>query len=220
MKTKKLTVAFILAQLVLYILILTLEGKALRLSEFGSIALCLLFTLIVKGKTKYLLPLAMAFTLSADFCLVICSPVRRLEGMLFFLCVQAVYAFILHGQIKKKALIWCRGCISVLAVAICLFVLGKNTDALAMVSLCYYANLLFNLGMAFASFKKNALFAIGLLLFLLCDTVIGLQVASGGYLDIARGTLIYGIINAPVNLAWTFYLPSQVLLALSDKGKR
>jgi len=217
MKTKITTAAFILAELVLYVLILTQGGDTLRLSEFISIALCAVYTLIIRGKTKGLLPLATLLTLSADFCLVICTPIRRLEGMLFFLGVQGVYAYILHRQINKKLLVWFRVGLTALAVAIALLVLGKDTDALALVSLCYYANLVFNLGMAFSRFRQNVLFAIGLLLFLLCDTVIGLQVASTGYLNISEGTFVYNIINAPINLAWLFYLPSQVMLAFSDK---
>ncbi len=72
-----------------------------------------------------------------------------------------------------------------------------------------------NIVAAFKRFGQNSLFAIGLVLFLLCDTVIGLQVASGGYLPIGEGTLLYKIIFAPFHLSWFFYLPSQVLIALT-----
>lgn len=57
--------------------------------------------------------------------------------------------------------------------------------------------------------KANAL-----ILFLLCDTVIGLQVASGAYLPIPESSLLHRIIFMDLNLAWLFYLPSQVLISL------
>lgn len=222
MKNKKtlfLCICFVFIQLVLYVLILTQKGKLLVASEFTAIVLCALFTLLVKGKTKGVLPLAMGFTVLADFCLVICSPIRRTAGMLFFMCVQGVYAFILHRQNKNAVLRFCRLGLSGGAIVLTLAVLGKSTDLLALVSLCYYANLVFNLFMAFLRFKSNRVFAFGLLLFLCCDTVVGLQVASGAYLNIAEGTFLHSVISAPVNLAWMFYLPSQVLLSFSDKTK-
>lgn len=96
-------------------------------------------------------------------------------------------------------------------------VLGENTDALALVSLCYYANLVVNILAAFTRFRQRRLLSIGLVLFLLCDTVIGLQMANGVYLPIREGSLIHRIISVDFNLAWFFYLPSQVLIALSGR---
>jgi hypothetical protein len=60
---------------------------------------------------------------------------------------------------------------------------------------------------------------IAFTLFLLCDTVIGLQVAAGGYLPIAQDSVLYGLLFSGFNLAWLFYLPSQVLIALCAGGK-
>ena len=55
---------------------------------------------------------------------------------------------------------------------------------------------------------------------MLCDTVIGLQVASGAYLPIAEGSILYRIIFMDFFLSWFFYLPSQVLITLSGMQKR
>jgi hypothetical protein len=50
--------------------------------------------------------------------------------------------------------------------------------------------------------------------------VIGLQVAAQGYLPIEEGTLLHRILFMNFNLSWFFYLPSQVLIALtSTKSK-
>ena len=109
---------------------------------------------------------------------------------------------------------WVRLGLIAIALSVTVLVLQENTDALALVSLCYYANLIFNIVMTFLQFKSDKLFPIALVLFLLCDTVIGLQVACGGYLPITEGSLLYRIIFMPFNLSWFFYLPSQVLISL------
>ena len=44
--------------------------------------------------------------------------------------------------------------------------------------------------------------------------VVGAIVAAGGYLPIAEGSALYSLLFSGFNLAWFFYLPSQVLLAL------
>ena len=98
-------------------------------------------------------------------------------------------------------------------------VLKQRTDALALVSMLYYANLILNVVFAFADFRKHALLSIGLLLFLFCDTVIGLSMLDG-YLAIPQDALIYRFIHPGFDLAWACYLPSQVLITLSLLDKR
>ena len=61
---------------------------------------------------------------------------------------------------------------------------------------------------------------VALVLFLLCDTVIGLQVMGAMYLPIAEGSFLHSLLNPGFDLAWAFYLPSQVLLALQNKKIR
>ena len=95
----------------------------------------------------------------------------------------------------------------------------ENTDALALISLAYYANLVMNIVVSFTLLHKNKLLPIGFVLFLLCDTVIGLQMASGVYLNIQEGSMLHNMIFVGFNLAWFFYLPSQVLIALSSRRK-
>ena len=134
--------------------------------------------------------------------------------MVFFLGAQSLYAIRLHRIDPRKSLVWTRILLIGIALAVTVLVLRNNTDALALVSLCYYANLIINLLMSFLLFRKDKIFPIALLLFLLCDTVIGLQVACGGYLNIAEGSALYRLIFMPFNLSWFFYLPSQVLISL------
>ena len=85
----------------------------------------------------------------------------------------------------------------------------------AIVSLAYYANLIVSIAEGLSLIRINALFPIGMTLFLLCDTVIGLQAIANGYLPVESSSILWQIIYPGFNLAWLFYLPSQVLLALS-----
>lgn len=205
---------FLLLELIAYYFILTAGGDLLVYSSFCAIVLCFLHVLVhIKSCDKLILS-GLACTVGADFCLVVCSPIQRLWGMVFFLGAQTLYAIRLHHFDQRKCLLWARISLIVAALIVTIIVLKDKTDALSLVSLCYYANLIINLMMAFLQIRKDKLFPIALLLFLLCDTVIGLQVACGTYLPIPEGSLLYRIIFMPFNLSWFFYLPSQVLISL------
>ena len=212
-KRKILLTLFLMTEAVLYGLILTSGGKLLIWSEYISIILCFLFSLFCFQKP--LLIGGLALTLCADFCLVICDPIQQLWGMVFFLGAQTFYAAHLHVYDKRASLLIIRLVLTIAGLGIALLVLGENVDALALVSIAYYANLIMNLIVSATQWKKCKLLPIGFLLFILCDTVIGLQVASMGYLPIAEGSFLHKLIFMPFNLSWFFYLPSQVLIALS-----
>lgn len=211
-----MTAIFVALSLVLYYFVLTASGNMLVISEFSAISVCFLFVLANSFLRDKLLTFGMFFTLCADFCLVICNPIEQIKGMVFFLIVQALYGVKLYQNNKSKVLLIARIIATAIAPIIVFLVIKNKTDLLSCISVCYYVNLIFNIISAFMSFNKNRLFAIALVLFLICDTVVGLQVAAGGYLDIAEGSLIYKIIFSGFNLAWLFYLPSQALLALTS----
>lgn len=216
---KVLTAVYLLTELVLFGFVLTADGELLIWSSYLSIVLCFLFALIhVKQGSKLIIG-GLALTVAADFCLVVCSPIQQVWGMVFFLGAQILYATLLHVPGSRKLLIFRLG-LSVLAMMIAVLVLGKKTDALALISVCYYANLIVNILAAFTRFLEYPLFAVGLVLFILCDTVIGLQVASGGYLPIPEGSVLHQILFVDFNLSWFFYLPSQVLISLTSRNKR
>lgn len=214
-----LSLIFLLIELVLYYFILTAGGATLVYSSFFSIVICFLHVLLhFKSCDKFILA-GLACTVMADFFLVVCSPIQQLWGMIFFLIAQSLYSAKLHLASKNKILLYARIILIILALEVTVLVLKEKTDALALVSLCYYANLIVNIVAAFTQFRNNKLFPIGLVLFLLCDTVIGLQVACGSYLSISESSLIYKIIFMDFHLSWFFYLPSQVLISLTGKHK-
>lgn len=216
-----LTAMFLLLEGVLYVTLLTSDSMLQVGSSYTSIVLCFLYALSFGKMGDGFVIGALACTVTADYFLVICSPREQLWGMVFFLGTQTLYAVKLQCAAKNKRLLWMRLALIVLIEFVTVAVLREHTDTLAVVSVCYYANLIWNIVEAFTQFRHNKLFGIALVLFLLCDTVIGLQVAAGGYLPIAEGSVLHRILFVDFPLAWFFYLPSQVLIALqAHKSKQ
>ena len=214
-----LTALFVAVETVLYYLILTSGGQLLIRSEFSAIVLCFLFALSMARRDTILLVVGLAFTVCADFCLVLCDPIEQLWGMVFFSCTHIFYWLKLQRIQFRKGLLIVRIALILAVEAVALLILKENTDPLALVSMFYYVNLAMNIVESFTQFRHNPLFAIGLVFFILCDTVIGLQVAAGGYLPILEGSFVHKLIFSGFHLSWFFYLPSQVLIALSVRKK-
>jgi uncharacterized membrane protein YhhN len=214
-----LAAAFLAIAAVFYYIIIFAPGDILRSAQYGAIVLCFLFAALHLKKGNRWIIAGLLLTLGADFCLVVCQPIQQLWGMVFFLGTQTCYAIALWLRRKNWMLLWVRLGLITVAEAVTVMVLGKNADPLALVSLAYYAMLITNIVVAFTQWKKDKLLPIALVLFLLCDTVIGLQVMSGCYLPIPADSWLHSLIFSGFNLSWFFYLPSQVLLALCARQK-
>lgn len=208
------TGVFLVLEAILFWFILTTGGQTLVTCEYMAIILCFVYAALTCRKHTLLILAGLAFTLGADYFLVVANPMEQLWGMVFFMGTQTMYAIYLHLQTRNKILLISRVTLIVLAEGIAWIVLGDKLDPLAAVSMYYYANLIMNLIEVFSVFRKERLLSFGFLLFFLCDTVIGLQVAGSGYLAIEEGSLLHQIIFMPFHLSWFFYLPSQVLIAL------
>ena len=222
-KTKKATSAvFISAEVIFTVLVQFVGGRANDVISFISVLLaCAFAVLFLEKSTKYVLTqAALVFTVLADFFLVIVEPPARLLAMLFFIAVQISYCIriIIENKAPRvnKIHIILRFAISALSVLLAFFVLGEKADALALVSVLYFANLLLNVAFAFVGFKSSPHLPIGLLLFAFCDIFVGLSMIDS-YLQISEGTLIYALANPGFNAAWLFYIPAQTFLALSLK---
>lgn len=211
---------FFISEAILGYFLQTVNGELSHLISFASVVMaCLFCTAFAERSYAYLLTqLALVCTVCADFFLII-TPVRhQLPAMLFFSVTQLSYFLRLYlCDESKKRRAWhvgIRSAISIVAVAATLMILGPSADAVAVVSMFYYANLLTNTVFAFIQFEKPGLFAIGLLLFAMCDALIGFAFLDV-YLPIPADSFIYKIIHPGFDLAWAFYLPSQALLATS-----
>ena len=214
---KILTAVFLCIEAVLYYFVLTGSGMTFTVTAYTGIILCFAFALIMGIRQDWLMVAGLACTVGADYCLVICDPIQQLWGMVFFLGAQTFYAISLYRKRKNNVLLGIRIGLSVIALVVAFVVLKENVDPLALISVCYYANLIMNMVTAFTQWDKCKLLPIGFVLFILCDTIIGLQVASGGYLPIPKDSALYSFLFNGFNTSWMFYLPSQVLIALSAR---
>ncbi len=212
--------AFAIAETTLGILLHTSSGDPTLWFSFSSIVLaCLFCTVFAERSWAYLLTqLALMCTVCADYFLIIAPVRQQLPAMMFFSVTQLSYFMRLYiydeNKLRRAWHIYIRASVSVIAVAATFIVLGSSADAVAVISMFYYANLITNIVFAFAEFKKNSIFAIGLLLFACCDALIGFAFLDG-YLAIPADSIIYKIIHPGFDLAWAFYLPSQALLSIS-----
>lgn len=187
---------------------------------YSAIALAFLLLWLSFEKSFDFLFTAIALfgTLMADLFLVVIEPMHQLPAMIFFSVTQLAYfARILTNTKNKTVLVThiiTRCTLSVIAVAATAAVLGSKTDAVALVSLFYFANLIVNVVFAFVNFKRDCVLAIGLLLFLLCDFFVGMSM-MGDYIAVNEGSILYFLAHPGFNAAWLFYVPSQALLASS-----
>ena len=212
-------ILFFSAETALGILFQTGYGNGAHLRYATVVLACLFCFLFVEKSWEYLtLQLALIATVWADYYLVLPSSPNQLPGMIFFAAAQISYALSLcFTEDDPRRLVqwlWARGILSAVAVAATLAVLGSKADAVAVISVFYYANLVLNIAMAWSQLPRRAVMAVGLTLFLCCDTVIGLAFLDG-YLPVSETSLIYRLIHPGFDLAWAFYLPSQMLLAIS-----
>ena len=213
------TALYVCVQTALGITLQVTDGRVINTCQFGAIILaCLCCAVLAERSREYAFTqVALLCTVCADYFLVWTQPIKQLPAMAFFLCAQTAYAarfYLLAGKTERRVQLISRAALCAVIVVVTLAVLGENVDALAIVSMLYYAQLFLNVVFAFVKFRSRAMLAIGFLLFLLCDTVIGLDLIHG-YLPIPPDALLYKIIRPGFNLAWVFYLPSQVLLSLS-----
>ena len=179
MQTRKIIpfICFLIAESILYYFILTAGGQTLVITSYASIVLCFLFAL--QGiKTRPLMVAGLLCTVGADFCLVICSPIEQLWGMVFFLGAQTLYAIQLHKQQKNNIILLIRMILNVVAALVAVLVLKENLDALAMVSVCYYANLIMFGFLTHLGQNLNFFFWPMRFFKILCPIILALSLAS------------------------------------------
>ena len=215
-KNRWLLYTFLLVEAALYTLILV--GQWVVSAQFASIVLCLAFVVLHLRRANYFILGGLVCTVCADWFLVVKGGADKVTAMLFFLAAQTLYAILLHRRVRSRGLVVGRLLAVLIAEAVTVLVLKENMNELAGVSMAYYAMLVMNILCAFKSYKREPLMAWALVLFLLCDTVIGLQVASGSFLTLPAW--LYNAVFCGFNVAWACYLPSQVMLALCGRENK
>lgn len=194
--------------------------KFRELSFFIIVFACAFCFLFAENKKRYYLTqAALIFTICADFYLVLLEPRKQLPAMIFFSGTQIFYFLRIYltddNKKRRKVHLITRLVLSLCAMVVPFFVLGEKADMLSIVSVFYYANLITNIVFSFLNFKKLPLLAIGLVLFLCCDTLIGLDILMHSYLQVRTRTLLDMILYPGFDLAWAFYIPSQAILSIS-----
>lgn len=234
MKSLAYKYAFLFIQTILYgtFLILDILGKHISLSnyiKFTLVILCFLYVLISRNKDhgieRKLLSYALAFTVISDLLILILD--YYFLGVLTFILAQQLYGLRISSFYDRPLKnfffrLFCQGIISA-AVCILLWQLDILVNGLLIVSVFYFLSILTNVirCLKYSIYNKEdrniRYFAIGMVLFLLCDINVGLFNLSA-FLPVGKAfKLIYSISSI---LMWTFYAPSQVLIALSGEEKK
>ena len=221
-KNKKILISlsaiFLLIEIQLSYIIQTSPGSY-NIQFFAIVLACLFcFLFIEKSKSYIFTQVALICTVCADSFLIFPDRQKQLFGMIFFSGTQIAYFLRIffeekNPKIRKIHLIIRTSASIIIVLATCV-VLGAKTDALSLVSMFYYTNLILNIAFSFVMFKSAYILAIGLVFFAICDTFIGFA-NIGPYMNISQSSLIYKLLYSGIDIAWVFYVPSQMLLAIS-----
>lgn len=183
---------------------LTGAGPSTVPVKYAGILLCVCFALYaaLQGGDRLALP-ALALTALADWFLLVRND-RYAVGVAVFLCVQTVYYLRLRRLGAGSG--WpLRAALALLAGA-GLYALNLASPLNLLAGL-YFSQLLSNTLLAWSvKGKRLTLFALGLTLFVGCDVCVGLTNSGLVPPEVLRFVSV-GM--------WLFYLPSQVLIALS-----
>ena len=219
------TALFVVAEITLGVLLQTLPGTAAMWCAFASVVLACLFCILsAERSVAYLCTqLALVCTVCADRFLVLERPPIQRPAMIFFSMAQLLYFARLYdadgSPRRRRVHLVLRLTLSVVALAATCLVLRESADAVALLSVFYYAQLALNVVFAFLQGREHRLMAISLLLFIGCDTLIGLAFL-GNYVTISPDSPIYALIHPGFDLAWALYVPSQTLMAISLLPRR
>lgn len=211
---------FVATEAFLAVFLQCTSGASVRISSYLSVVLACLFCVTFANRTAsyFFTQAALLCTVGADYFLVLIEERQQLPAMIFFLFAQTFYFLRLYfednDKVRRIVHFAVRGGSALAVLLLTTVVLGEKADAVALVSMVYYVFLILNTVFSFLQNGARSLFSWGLVLFVLCDTVVGLS-CIGPYLTIPADSVIHVLLNPGFNLAWVFYLPSQVCLALS-----
>lgn len=175
--------------------------------KFASICLCAVTALLGAGSLDgKLVAAALCFTVGADWFLLV-RDAHYLVGIALFLVAQMLYALRIYRlEEKPSPLLFLRGAL--------LFLCGAGMviefSLLPLwAALLYFSSLCINTVEAFSLGPSRRRFAMGLLLFVCCDLCVGAWNVSLFLPDPLVAFVRVGM--------WLFYLPSQVLIVLSQE---
>lgn len=234
-----LTVFYILTEGIIYVSFMTgdfngsLKLTTTTLLKYISVLLCFVYSVIVftlfREKDTIVLAAAFCFTCISDYFLLFTESFTF--GMLSFSVVQLIYLLrlwyldinkgkrtVLFYRLILNFIIW----VGVLSILKLLGILSGNTEIserlLLYVASFYFVTIFHNVIRSFAYMNhykssKSIIFALGMLLFILCDINVGIYNMEG---FIAINQEVFHKLYSFAEIAmWMFYLPAQVCIALS-----
>ena len=193
---------FILSELIIYLCFLAgdLFAYDTSLIKYAGIVLCFVRAVYKRNR---IIALAFGLTMISDFFLLLLDRYYT-TGVCFFVLVQMTYLYYLHRQRCRPYLVP-RGVL--FAVGAILLFVNRQTDALSVVTLFYFVNLLGNTMSSFSN-PELKMMSLGFVLFVCCDICVGLH-----------NLLPYGRLYDVVSFCmWLFYLPSQILICLGSEN--
>ena len=185
---------------------LTAGGAGANSIKYASILLCALFAVLwaLAGGGDRLTAGALVLTAGADVFLLLLDA-HYGWGLLLFCGVQLCYFLRLYPK-KRRSLWGARLGLFLLSLGALRF-LGLLT-ALNVLALFYFSNFLCNALLSLGCPGRRArIFSAGLCLFLCCDLCVAAYQFPGSLPDAVFQAARVGM--------WLFYLPGQVLIALS-----
>ena len=234
---RRLIIAFISIETAIYACFLILDlsdGNETTVAalKYASILICVAVAAIAcigkRSKSQILAAglalTALIFTAVSDYFLLFADDIT--PGVLTFCVVQTVYLMVITGAGPKKIL--CILGIRILMTAACVICLhGLFPDELLLLaSVSFYAisflgniihltaDIILRKDSKVCLFGRSVMFFTGMILFLLCDINV-LLYNLGEYINIDSAGFNNAAEVAPY-LIWLFYLPSQVLIVLSN----
>lgn len=228
---KRITIKFLLLLIaLLYISFLYIDifAKNIFLSsstlKFISIIFIFIISILIKDnplsyKDIHLLQIGLFITLIADLFLLVLDS-HYILGIFLFSIVQILYSF--RYEFRNFKFTIRNFSIIFLGLSIFYLIINKfiiEIDFLFIMGIFYAICLLNSVVKAVKSYKyktypapNRQMILIGMILFLFCDVNVGLYNILG-YIN--KTGLLYNISSVSM---WLFYLPSQVLLALSGEN--
>ena len=172
--------------------------------KYAGILLCVLFSLLCAARGgDALAPIALALTAGADWFLLVRND-RYAAGIALFLCVQTVY--FLRLRRAGAGSVWPLRAGLALAAGLGLYILRLASPVNLLAGL-YFSQLASNTILAWMRAGRPwRRFAAGLTLLVGCDLCVGL------FNVLPPASSLYPAVSIGM---WFFYLPSQVLIALS-----
>ena len=140
--------------------------------------------------------------------------------MCFFLVVQIFYAcrvyYLAYYPRERLIQLGVRFFSSIIAIILCFIVLKEKVQALFVISVVYYLNMILSivfLGLHFREGLWIKILMIGLISFSLCDVSIGLGFVVDIF-NLSNNNIICKILNFPINYVNVFYPLSQIIIAV------